>query len=308
MTAARAITGIGSWFQLASPNEPSSQNSTDWVAWGLPRKMRKLVTDSNIADRTTPHRISWVGASCRPFRDTRNTAAMAASAPRTLPTEIAHIPSDANAPRSRTAVAPTLAPDDTPSRNGSASALRTSTWTTDPAVVRAAPTTAASSTRGSRICQTMMPATVLSGWPDNWLAMTCQTAAGLSGTDPMPTPAVIVISSSTAQAPSTSGSGVRSRRRPASRAGVGRPGGDGVAAPGGASAAEVLARSSMAHRHPPTAHGGRATRPSSEGHFAGPDQATGLAPEGDHRCGTAPGSHRTSLAGQAPAAAGASQL
>jgi hypothetical protein len=157
------MAGIGSWFQLARPNEPSSQNSTAWVACGFPRKIRKLVTDSNSAESTTPHKMSWVGASPGPDRETRNTAAIAASAPSTLPTEIAHTPSEANAPSSSTAVAPTLAPDDTPSRNGSASALRTRTWTTEPAVVSAAPTTAASSTRGSRICQTMIPATEFSG-------------------------------------------------------------------------------------------------------------------------------------------------
>jgi hypothetical protein len=38
----------------------------------------------------------------------------------------------------------------------------------------------------------------------------------------------------------------------------------------------------------------------SRAHFAGTDQATGLALERDHRCGTAPGSHRTSLAVHCP--------
>ena len=37
---------------------PSSQKSTDWVAWGLPRKIRKLVTDSKRAESTTPHKMS----------------------------------------------------------------------------------------------------------------------------------------------------------------------------------------------------------------------------------------------------------
>ena len=133
------------------------------MACGFPRKIRKLVTDSNRADKTTPHKISCVGARPRPLRETANTAAIAASAPRMLPAEIAHTPSDANTPSSSTAVAPTLAPDDTPSRNGSARALRTRTCTTAPAVVKAAPTTAASSTRGSRICHTMIPATLFSG-------------------------------------------------------------------------------------------------------------------------------------------------
>ena len=160
MAAARAIAGIGSCGQVARPNDPSSQNSTDCVACGLPRKIRKLVTDSNRAESTTPHKMSWVGASARPVRDTKKTAAMAPSAPITLPTEIAHTPSEAKAPNRSTAVAPTLAPEDTPSRNGSASALRTSTWTTVPAVVRAAPTAAASRTRGSLISQTIASATL----------------------------------------------------------------------------------------------------------------------------------------------------
>jgi hypothetical protein len=165
MDTARTMTGIGNCGQVASPKEPSSQNSTDWVACGLPRKIRKLVTDSNSADSTTPHKISWVGASARPLRETRKTAAIAPKAPSTLPTEIAHTPSEANAPNSSTAVAPTLAPDETPSRNGSARALRTSTWTTVPAVVSAAPTTAASSTRGSRMSHTMASATLYRAWP-----------------------------------------------------------------------------------------------------------------------------------------------
>ena len=135
------------------------------MACGLPRKIRKLVTDSNRADSTTPHKMSWVGASARPWRETRKTAAIAPSAPSTLPAEMAQTPSEANAPNSSTAVAPTLAPDETPSRNGSARALRTRTCTTVPAVVSAAPTTAASSTRGSLICQTMASATLYPGWP-----------------------------------------------------------------------------------------------------------------------------------------------
>lgn len=40
ITAASAITGMGNWFQLASPNDPISQNSTACVACGLPRKIR----------------------------------------------------------------------------------------------------------------------------------------------------------------------------------------------------------------------------------------------------------------------------
>src|ERR1700729_4134131 len=120
MATASTTAGIGRCGQVARPNDPSSQNSTAWVACGLPGKIRKLVTDSNSADSTTPHKISCVGARPRPERETRNTAAIAPSAPSTLPAEIAHTPSDANTPNSSTAVAPTLAPDETPSTNGSA--------------------------------------------------------------------------------------------------------------------------------------------------------------------------------------------
>jgi len=169
--------------------------------------------DSNSADSTTPHKISWVGASPCPLRETANTAAIAARAPRMLPAEIAQTPSEANVPSSSTAVAPTLAPDDTPSRNGSARAFRTRTCTTVPAVVRAAPTSAASSTRGTRICQTMVPVTVSSGRPVSWPAMTCQTCAWLSATGPAPTPSAMVTISSTAQAPRTRASGTRSPAR-----------------------------------------------------------------------------------------------
>ena len=63
MPSTRAAAGMGSWVQVAFPKEPTSQNSTDWVACGLPRNSRKLATASNMAERTTPHRISWVGAS-----------------------------------------------------------------------------------------------------------------------------------------------------------------------------------------------------------------------------------------------------
>ena len=88
-------------------------------------------------------------------RETRNTAAIAASAPSTLPAEIAHTPERRERPEQQHRGRADAGPDDTPSRNGSASALRTRTWTTVPAVVSAAPTTAASSTRGSRICHTI---------------------------------------------------------------------------------------------------------------------------------------------------------
>ena len=66
MPTTSAMAGMGNCVQFALPKEPRSQKSTDWVAWGLPRKIRKLVTDSKSAESTTPQRMSWVGASWRP--------------------------------------------------------------------------------------------------------------------------------------------------------------------------------------------------------------------------------------------------
>ena len=134
-------------------------------------------------------------------------------APSTLPTESAHTPSDAKAPKSSTEVAPTLAPEDTPSRNGSARALRTKACTTVPAVVSAAPTTAASSTRGRRICHTISSATVtVLGRPVRWLTTTCHTARGLKPTDPTATPIVMATIRSSAHPLSTIENGRRPRR------------------------------------------------------------------------------------------------
>src|SRR6202034_228924 len=123
MATTKARAGIGSWGQLAFPNDPSSQNSTDWVACGLPRKIKKLVTDSKSAESTTPTKMSWVGASWWRERDTRKTAPIAPRAPRMLPKETAQIPSEAKAPNRSTAVAPTLAPEEIPSGRGAAQAL-----------------------------------------------------------------------------------------------------------------------------------------------------------------------------------------
>ena len=60
------------------------------------------------------------------------------------------MPLPARKPRASTAVAPTLAPDETPSRYGSARGLRTSVWIAAPARPRPAPTTMARTTRGAR--------------------------------------------------------------------------------------------------------------------------------------------------------------
>ena len=220
MASTRAVAGMGSWVQLAFPNDPSNQKSTDWVAWGLPRKIKKLVTDSKRAESTTPHKINWVGASCWLLLEMRKTVAMAARAPSTLPTEIAQMPSEAKAPNSRTAVAPTLAPEDTPRRNGSASALRTRAWTTVPAVVQRR----ADHRREQYPGQANVPDDLVSHrvvrMAGDMVHDDLPHHAGLSETDPMPTPRVTVVASSRVHPTNTTHSGRRSRRRRAARAGA----------------------------------------------------------------------------------------
>lgn len=81
---------------------------------------------------------------------------MAASAEANADADSAQTPSPANAPSRITALAPTAAPEEMPRTNGSASALRTMACTATPTAARPAPTTAPSSTRGSRISQTMV--------------------------------------------------------------------------------------------------------------------------------------------------------
>ncbi len=71
-------------------------------------------------------------------------------------TALAYAPNPANAPIRITALAPTAVPDEMPSTNGSASALRTHGLHRHPTAARPPPTTAASTTRGSRISQTMV--------------------------------------------------------------------------------------------------------------------------------------------------------
>ncbi len=81
---------------------------------------------------------------------------MAASAETNADADSAHTPSPAKAPSRMTALAPTAAPEEMPSTKGSASALRTMACTATPTVESPAPTTAARTTLGSRISQTMV--------------------------------------------------------------------------------------------------------------------------------------------------------
>ena len=208
---------------------------------------------------------------------------MAAMAPRTLPTDRAHTPREANAPKSNTAVAPTLAPEDTPSRNGSARALRTIAWTTVPAVVNAAPTRAASSTRGRRICHTISSATELFGRDRQmWSAMTCHTWAGLKRTDPMAMPSTITAASTSVRPASTALSGARSRRRPLGATGADRPAPPATLRPAqfgldGRRCVLLVDRRTQRYRKPNLGH--RTSQPLLRGPVTSVlSQATGLVP------------------------------
>lgn len=116
-----------------------------------------MVSASKPYASAVPVRISRSGVSpCVAERATAYTIAIATSAEQNADTDSAHTPSPANAPSRMTALAPTAAPDEIPSTNGSASALRTIACTATPTVASPAPTTAASTTRGSRISQTIV--------------------------------------------------------------------------------------------------------------------------------------------------------
>jgi hypothetical protein len=72
-----------------------------------------------------------------------------------------------------------------------------------PAVVNAAPTIAASSTRGSLIFHMIASAVEDCGCPARWSNTTRHTVIGAMPTDPTATPAVIAAANSTAQTSST---------------------------------------------------------------------------------------------------------
>jgi hypothetical protein len=122
----------------------------------------------------------------------------------------------------------------------------------------------------------------------------------------------MLTSSSTVNASKTTGSGIRRDGQdglPRSPA-PGAPGGTEDAAPwpgagpppaaaarsrSPSPAATVIARQTRGRPGTGGAGGARHAPPFHRGHVVGTAHATGLAPERDHRCGTAPGSHRTSL-------------
>ena len=129
---------------------------------GIATEDQELVTDSKSAESTTPQRMSWWAQVYAPTRDQEHGRHGGHGA-HDAPYRDGPDPERREGPEEQHRGGTALAPEETPRRNGSARALRTMTCTTVPAVVSAAPTTAASSTRGRRICQTISSATVFLG-------------------------------------------------------------------------------------------------------------------------------------------------
>ena len=179
------MTGAHNLSQDAPAKLPRSQNNTDCAAWeSLVRSTRKLA----IADRadavTVPVRTNRSGVIPPCSVAMVKTRIAAPNAPIIAPKLSAHTPAPANSPVVMTAVAPTLAPDDTPSRWGSARALRTRVCTTAPATARPAPTARPSSTRGALIPHTIASSERVTGGPPKRECTTSTTVDTGSISDP----------------------------------------------------------------------------------------------------------------------------
>ena len=116
---------------------------------------KKLAIAENAEDSTTPDRIRRNGVSPPCAMVMAYTVAVATSAPISAPPERAYNPRLLKRPNVKTAVAPTLAPDDTPSKYGSASGFRTRVCIATPASDRPAPTINANTPRGARSSHTI---------------------------------------------------------------------------------------------------------------------------------------------------------
>ncbi len=169
------MTGAHNLSQDAPAKLPRSQNNTDCAAWeSLVRSTRKLA----IADRadavTVPVRTNRSGVIPPCSVAMVKTRIAAPNAPIIAPKL-----SDA-----ASACPPTLAPDDTPSRWGSARALRTRVCTTAPATARPAPTARPSSTRGALIPHTIASSERVTGGPPKRECTTSTTVDTGSISDP----------------------------------------------------------------------------------------------------------------------------
>src|SRR4051794_37243822 len=111
----------------------------------------EVIAEKNC-ETNTPVSTTLEGFEIRPPPINTKTMAKAAIAPANAPIERVTAPDPK--PRIITDTAPVDAPDDTPSRYGSASGLRVIDCNTAPEIARPNPTVAASKTRGKRDSQT----------------------------------------------------------------------------------------------------------------------------------------------------------
>ena len=159
MPSRTAPTGIQTIVQVVPASPPSIQRSADCVLWGsLEVTTRKLATADSTSAIATPASTSRTVVIRPPERARKYTATRAARAPQNAASGSENGPNSVTL-KTRTSTAPTLAPDDTPSSIGSASGLRTRACSAIPATDSPAPTTAHSSTRGSRTSVTIVSRT-----------------------------------------------------------------------------------------------------------------------------------------------------
>src|ERR1051325_2023221 len=119
--------------------------------------MTSEMAAETIAATAIPASSNVATCTVGPTRDSRYTARPVARAPRKATTGTPSPASAAPPPPRVTTIAPSAAPEDTPMMAGSASGFRNNPWNTAPAVASAAPTSAASSTLGSRSWNRITP-------------------------------------------------------------------------------------------------------------------------------------------------------
>lgn len=231
MPRSRAALGSHSVPQLTPPRPPRVQARTARAS--LPRSVvsrSRSSTAVSTAAIATPDSTSRDEVMRPPVRAVAYTSTSAPRAPRKAATDREAGPKRAN-PNTITETAPSEAPEETPSRYGSASGLRTRACRAVPITARPAPVTAPSSTRGARTSSTMVsrardqsgscqsaPSACVT-MPHTWPGGTC--------TEPIASPAVAEAASRAVSTSSVTPSRVRpcpgpvdSRRRNAPSAGV----------------------------------------------------------------------------------------
>src|SRR5450830_654644 len=184
--------------------------------------MTKEVPAAQSCEIASPARTARPGVSTPPVRASVSVATSASSAPANAATG-----SRRPIPTTSTATAPSEAPDDRPSRYGSARGLRVRLCITAPPSARPAPTAAAVSTRGRRRSHTI--ASVRRGTlavdSPRCRPIARSTSAAAMSAGPMVTATTTVAISTTTRTGRTSRSGGRSGRRSISARGTSACGG-----------------------------------------------------------------------------------